>query len=132
MELSILPSACYKRLAKRIKADDPVALNHKGSKYYKDGDYANALKYLTKAAELGDMNANFQLGQIHGRGQGVKADEEKAVQYLEKAAIGGHPGARYVLGNIERCNDRLDRAVKHYIIAANHGSDESIRMLRMQ
>jgi hypothetical protein len=38
---------------------------------------------------------------------------------LEEAAIGGNPFARHNLALIEMKNGRPERAVKHYIIAAN-------------
>jgi TPR repeat protein len=49
---------------------------------------------------------------------------------LEEAAIGGHPSARHNLGCEEACNGRLDRAVKHFIIAAKLGYDDSLLTLK--
>jgi len=48
---------------------------------------------------------------------------------LEEAAIGGHVSARYNLGCCEEGNGRIDRAVKHFIIAASMGCDESVKAL---
>ena len=45
------------------------------------------------------------------------------------AAIAGHPDARYNLGSVEWQNGRMDRAVKHYIIAAKQGCDHAIKTL---
>ena len=64
-----------------------------------------------------------------GRGGGVEKDMEKAVYHFEKAAIGGHPYARHNLAYIETKNGNTERAVKHFIIAANLGHDESIKAL---
>jgi TPR repeat protein len=61
---------------------------------------------------------------------GVENDEKKGVYYLEEAAIAGHPKARYDLAGYEWDNERYDRAVKHYIIAANLGYDDSIQALK--
>jgi hypothetical protein len=49
---------------------------------------------------------------------------------LEEAAIGGHPMARNNLGCAEGTNHRHDRAMKHLIIAAKLGYDNSIELLR--
>ena len=49
--------------------------------------------------------------------------------HWEKAAIGGHPGARYFLGISEERNGNMERAVKHFIIAANLGCDDSMKEL---
>ena len=49
---------------------------------------------------------------------------------MTKAAIGGHPRARYILGCLEEGNGIVDRAVKHYTIAANLGHDDSLAVLK--
>ena len=46
------------------------------------------------------------------------------------AAIGGHDLARYDLGCAEWENGRRERAVKHFIIAANLGHDDSLNYIR--
>ena len=59
-------------------------------------------------------------------GEGVEKDLKKRVYHLEEAAIGGHPGARFDLGVHEHSNGRTNRAMKHFIIAANLGDDDSL------
>ncbi len=49
---------------------------------------------------------------------------------MEEAAIGGHPHARFNLGLDEGKRFRIERANKHWIIAANLGHDESMDMLK--
>lgn len=49
--------------------------------------------------------------------------------HYEQAAIRGHPVARFCLGTHEGKNGRLERAVKHMVIAAKLGCEESMRML---
>jgi len=68
----------HKRLMTRIKANDPAALRQMGLKFHKEGDYGDALKYLTKAAEFGNVDAHYHLGNIYYEGRGVEKDEEKA------------------------------------------------------
>ena len=62
-------------------------------------------------------------------GNGVEKDKEKEVYHWEKAAIGGNPIARHELACIEEENGNIERAVKHYIIAANLGHEESMEAL---
>ena len=57
----------------------------------------------------------------------VEKDEKKRTFHLEEAAIAGHPSARYDLGIID---PHVDRAVKHFIIAANLGCNDSIQQLK--
>src|SRR6056300_1636229 len=117
-----------KRMMKRVKANDPVALRHKGLECYREGNYDGAVDHFTKAAELGDADAHCNLGFIY-KGEGVENDEEKAAYHYEKAAIGGHPGARNNLGVLEEENGNMKRAVKHFIIAANLGYGDSMKCL---
>ena len=89
-----------------------------------------AFEFLTKAAGLGDAAAHFNLSVMYWEGIGVEKDEKMKIFHLEEAAIGGHPLARYNLGVIEWNNGRKERAVKHYIIAANQGHNHSVEMLK--
>ncbi len=54
---------------------------------------------------------------------------EKAAYHWEKAAIGGHPGARHNLACYEAANGNMEKAAKHWIIAANLGDDKSMKTL---
>lgn len=115
----------------RIAANDPVALRRTGSKYQHEGDYERAIEFYTRAADLGDADAHFDLSLLYQKGEGVEKDEEKEVYHLGEAAIRGHPDARCNLASYEGQNDeRIDRAVKHLIIAANLGHGESMQMLK--
>ena len=89
-----------------------------------------ASEFLTKAAGLGDAAAHFNLSVMYREGKGVEKDAQKEFYHTEEAAIGGHPTARYNLGAFEWNNGRLDRAVKHLIIAAKLGDDDSVEMLK--
>jgi tetratricopeptide (TPR) repeat protein len=117
---------------KRIEANDPVAIQQQGVHACKKGDYSSAVEYYTKAAESGDIEAHYQLSGCFGLGRGVEKDEKKELFHWEEAAIGGHPFARYNLGNHEGKNGRIERAIKHWIIAANLGDDGAIKVIRRQ
>ena len=105
---------------------------YKGSECYEAGDYDGALEYWSRAAELGDVEAHYRFGFMYWKGKGVEKDEEKAVYHFEKAAIGGHTKARNNLAYFETENGNTERAVKHFIIAANLGNDNSMKyLLRM-
>ena len=119
----------YAMLMKRVENNDPVAMTQMGTKRRDEGDYKSAFEYYTKAAELGDANAHYNLSFLYGLGQGVEKDEKKKVYHLEEAAIGGHVLARQNLGYFEANNFRMKRAVKHFIIAANMGEEGSMKAL---
>eukprot|EP00984_Skeletonema_dohrnii_P020461 scaffold9984_cov148-Skeletonema_dohrnii-CCMP3373.AAC.12 len=119
-----------KNVMKRAEENDLISIEQVGKEHYQQGDYESAFEYWTKAAELGDAEAHYDLSILYVMGQGVEKDEKKELYHLEEAAIGGHPDARSKLGCIEWRNGRFDRAVKHWIIAANLGHDMSIQLLK--
>jgi TPR repeat protein len=115
---------------KRVKKNDRVAIREEGKRHRNEGDYKTALRYLTKAAGLGDVAAHSELGNMYYLGRGVEKDDKKKVYHWEKAAIGGHPTARHLLGVEEWNSGRFERAKKHFIIAANLGYKDSLELLR--
>ena len=118
-----------KRNMKRIKANDPVALRKMGTSRYQEGDYEGAFEYWTKAADLGDFDAHYDLGLMYKNGEGVEEDKEKMAYHWEKASIGGHPQARYNLGCYEERHGTMERSVKHFVISAKLGLEESMKAL---
>lgn len=117
-------------LKKRVEANDAFAICLMGNRCYQEGDYSKAFEYYIKSAKLGDMNAHCLLSILYHHGRGVKKNETKRVYHLERAAIGGHPHARCELGDAEARHGRMDRAVRHWIIAANMGHDASLEALK--
>ena len=114
---------------KRAEANDPVALYQKGAEKHSRGDYQSAFEYFTKAAELGYADAHYQLSNMYYDGEAGEKDMGKIFHHLEEAAIAGHPDARYALGCHEEDNGNPERAVKHWIIGATQGEDDSMKVL---
>ena len=121
---------CSKIMMQRIAANNPNALTEMGNAHWKEGDYDRAFKYWTKAAALGDVNAHCKVAVLYQDGQGVEKDESKEAYHLEEAAIRGHVLARQSLGVYEERNGRIERAVKHLIIAANLGHENAMKTLK--
>ena len=114
-----------KRAMKRVKANDPAALSYMAGKCYNEGDDEGMVEYFKKAADFGDLYAHYQLGCMCS-----ERDIKKAVYHWETAAIGGHPLARYALACYEEEeHGNMERAVKHFIIAANLGDEDSMKVL---
>ena len=118
------------RLMKRVEANDPVAIRELGVTRAMEGDYESAFEYYSKALALGDADAHYHLSMLYYKGQGVEKNEKKFLHHTEQAAIGGHPEARHNLGSLEKSNGRIDRAVKHYVIAAKLGFDQSLEAVK--
>eukprot|EP00984_Skeletonema_dohrnii_P003579 scaffold1212_cov79-Skeletonema_dohrnii-CCMP3373.AAC.6 len=119
-----------KNCMKRVEANDPVALREFGNRRRNEGDFVSAIEYWTKAAELGDSVAHYQLHCSYQDGVGVEKDMKKAIYHAEQAAIAGNPRARFNLGYEEFGNHRIERAIKHWVIAAKLGDDDSLEALR--
>ena len=118
------------KMMKRIQANDPSAMCQMGMILSREGKYEKAFEYSSKAAELGHANAHYVLSEMYWKGQGVEKDEKKEVYHLEEAAIMGHNEARFNLGAYETRRGRVERAVKHLVIAANLGDDKSMQELK--
>ena len=117
----------HKMVMKRVKKNDPDALSQVGYKHQRNGDYVTAIKYWTKAAELGDVSAHYELSVTYLEGQGIEKDMKKYFYHAQQAAIGGHLDARFNLGCSEALNGRFERAKKHFTIAANLGCHDSLK-----
>jgi localization factor PodJL len=80
-------------------AGNPVALTILGLRAL-DGTPANlpdAVKFLSQAAEKGQAVAQYRLGTLYERGQGVTADPAKAAHWYEMAANQGNRKAMHNL-----------------------------------
>lgn len=65
---------------------------------YKKGDFRTAYRIFKSHAERGDAGAQFSLGEMHKRGQGMPRDDAGAMKWYRKAADQGHAGAQNNLG----------------------------------
>ncbi len=64
------------------------------------GDYKTAFNEWKPLAELGDAKAQYNLGQMYRKGQGVSQDDKQAVKWYRKAAEQGFAAAQGNLGVI--------------------------------
>ncbi|GMB90797.1 hypothetical protein NHP190002_15240 [Helicobacter ailurogastricus] len=92
--------------------------------YHKNKDYAKALQYLQKAAEMGDAWAYYTLGGTYKWGDGVAKDYAKALQYYQKATEWWDPKGYYNLGVMYEKGEGVakdySKALQYYKSAAEH------------
>ena len=62
------------------------------------GDYTWAARLFRSLAEQGNAPAQFNLGGMYAKGQGVPQDYQEALKWLRKAADQGDAGGQYNLG----------------------------------
>lgn len=101
---------------------------------YRDGlgvarDPVEALKWFRLAADQGQTVAMVEIGRAYRFGQGVERDSGEAVKWFEKAVAQGEPLAELNLGMIYEGEGNLDKAVKFYRQAAEHGSADAMFMM---
>ncbi|CAI5927845.1 unnamed protein product [Closterium sp. NIES-64] len=64
-------------------------------------DYHKAVQnFLTAARKTRDVDALYNLGMSHLRGQGVRRNPSKALRFLQQAVEGQHVGAMYQMGKM--------------------------------
>eukprot|EP00956_Cyclotella_meneghiniana_P013611 scaffold19770_cov44-Cyclotella_meneghiniana.AAC.6 len=126
-----------RQLLKRIdKYNDPGAMHKLGYEYYTLGtngfsvDHVKAVELYQRASELGSAQAHCNLGFAHEHGQGVSANKKKSFHHYQMAAMLGSVNARFNLGISEARDGNHDRAIRHYIIAARCGDDESLQTVK--
>jgi TPR repeat protein len=97
----------------------------KGAAAYNSGDYATALREWTPLAKQGNLSAQYLLGVMYRKGQGVPQDYKTAVKWYSLAAKQGVARAQYNLGVMYRDGQGVPRhhktAVKWLKLAAEQG-----------
>lgn len=120
-----------KRVKKRMQMNDPEAFRVLGSAYNSGSqglkqNRKKAYELWNSAAKLGSICAHYDIACAYKRGNGIEKDTEKAIYHCKLAAMGGHEVARYDLGTSEGINWNLNIAIKHFIVSAKAGYDESL------
>ena len=123
------------RYKKRVELGDAEAIFISGNNYrHGDNgfpqDYDKSFELFVRAGELGSAKAYCNVGYAYLNGNGVEIDEKKADHYFKLAAIGGNEVARYNLGSVEEDAGNINRALKHYMIAAEGGDDISLKVIQ--
>lgn len=73
----------------------------RGTDAYNRGDYATALKELKPLAERGDALAQYFLGHMYEKGNGVPQNNAKAIRWYRLAANQGQVNANIALGYLD-------------------------------
>lgn len=67
---------------------------------HKNGNIKKAVKLYKESAREGNDEANFKLGTIYYKGEGVRKNLDIAMSYFQKAAVYGHKKAKYNMAMI--------------------------------
>lgn len=105
---------------------DPIAAYNLGMRAYNYGNWKDALKYFTAAAECNHPASLNMLFLMYDAGTGTEQNTEIADSYLEKAAIMGDKNALVTYGN-RLCNKGdTETAAIYYKQAINKGSADAM------
>ena len=125
-----------RRVKKQIEFDNAEAF-YQLAGYYSQGikgmpqDYQKANELYLKAGELGCADGYYNLGISFENEFGVEADKNKAKHYYELAAMDGSIPARHNLGSLEHKAGNVERAMKHFVIAARAGLETSLNNVKV-
>ena len=102
---------------------------NKGVTAYNIGDFTTALLEFKPLAEQGDDDAQFWLGLMYDKGNGVPQNYKTAIKWYTYSANQGDANAQNNLGQMYRLGEgtpvNYQTAVKWYRLAAEQGSDRS-------
>ena len=123
------------QLRKRVELGDAHAIFHLGCNYRDGGfgfpqNYTKAFELYHRAGDLGHAAAYNSIGYVYSNGEGAEIDKKKADHYFKLAAMAGDEVARYNLGVVEEKAGNMNRALKHYMIAAEGGEPDSLKEIQ--
>ncbi len=72
--------------------------DYRADKAYTHGDYKKAIEELRDLAERGEARAQYDLGLLYDKGQGVPQSDKEAFHWYHRAAEQGDARAQYNLG----------------------------------
>lgn len=92
----LAPKSVHAEPAQPGVSRDPLAI--RAYQLWKDGEVEAVIKLVQPQAERGNPVAQYLMGQLHSRGEGLPQDDELAVEWYSKAAQQGLPEAENELG----------------------------------
>lgn len=91
---------------------------------YKAKDYAQAFLFLAPLADNGEREAQFVLGEMYRKGDGLVRSVEEAMPLLNKAAGAGHAGAQFALAQLYESGEGVEQnpdTALHWLTRAAEG-----------
>ena len=132
-------SVVYEREGEKKETSITPIYDEQAGRYYfglgVEQDYECAVEYYLEAAEQGNAEAQYCLGELYYYGnRGVKQDYTQAIDWLQKAAEQGNADALYLLGKCyyfgNGVNEDLVLAMHLYHKSAELGNAKAQKRLR--
>ena len=113
-----------------LLCDFTACEDRRADKAYLRGDYDKALADIQFLADGGDARAQYDLGLMYDKGQGVPQSDVEAMHWYERAAEQGEPRAQYNLGlmhlNGQGVPPDLVKAYYWISLSASHGNRQAL------
>ena len=81
---------------------------------YERGDYKTALKEFRFLAERGNADAQFHLGRMYNKGEGLRQSHREAAKWFRRAAERGHAASQLYLGVLYATGNGV---IQDYVLA---------------
>ena len=95
-------------------------------------DPAKAVEWFQKAAEQGNVQAQFSVGYMYAAAEGgFERNLPKAVEWYRKAAEGGHANAQVNLGNMYRSGDGVSKDLPMTLYWFQKAADQGYAMAQI-
>ncbi len=99
-------------------------------KAYEQQNYDAAFQQLTPLAEKGDAEAQFLLGKMYWKGDGVLKDTDRAMKWLKASAAQGNADAQFFAGSYYLITHRdVAEGVKWMRLSAEQGNQDAQLLL---
>jgi TPR repeat protein len=96
-----------------MQKEEARKYNQMGKELEEKELYDNAVKWYIKAAEMGNADAQVNLGCFYHFGHAVHQDYAKALEWFTKAAQQGDAGAQYLTANALYNNRGAPQTMTH-------------------
>lgn len=94
-------------------------------------NYGEALKWFTRAANLGTGKAAYRIAEMHKNGQGVRKSTQSAIEWFAKAHDNYNKDAAYMIAQIYVKGDGIkpdmDEAQKWFVAAVRSGNEDALQ-----
>ena len=116
---------------RRVDKGDAEAINFLADQYYFGylglaKDIPRAVELWREAAELGSIDAHFNLGVAYC----VEDDKPRGIHHWQQGAMKGHVLSRHKLGFVEVKGGNYEVAVQHCMISAKMGFERSLNAIK--
>jgi TPR repeat protein len=101
----------------------------------RSGDFAVAYCIMRPLAEIGDPEAQYNIGWMYMNGYGLRVNDRLALEWWQKAARQKHADASFSIAMLYSMGEGdipkdSDKAIDYYLLALQEGHEDAISVLQ--